>query len=68
MAESTNKEKKVPFFKGVKSEFHKVSWPDKSTLIKESIAVVCGTIVLGAIIAGLDGLLQIGIKFLTQIG
>ena len=68
MAESNNKEKKTPFFKGLKSEFHKISWPDKDKLIKESIAVVCATVVIGALIAGLDGLIQIGINFLTSIG
>lgn len=67
MAESENKEKKVPFFKGVKSEFNKVNWPDKNKLVKESVAVVCVTIVVGALIAALDGLLQVGINFLTSI-
>ena len=28
------------FFKGVKAEFKKISWPDKDTVLKKSIAVV----------------------------
>ena len=49
MADSAKKEKSVRtakaagpgFFKGVKVEFKKISWPDKDSLIKQSIAVTC---------------------------
>ena len=33
------KEKKTPFFKGLKAEFNKIIWPDKTTLTKQT---VCG--------------------------
>ena len=42
MAESAKNEKtkKPGFFKGVKAEYKKISWPDKDSLVKQSVAVV----------------------------
>ena len=34
------KEKKTPFFKGLKAEFNKIIWPDKDALVKQTTAVV----------------------------
>ena len=69
MADSAKKEKtaKPSFFKGVKAEFKKISWPDKDYLLKQSVAVVCISVVLGAIIAVLDFLMQYGVDFLTSL-
>ena len=69
MAVSAKKEKtaKPSFFKGVKAEFKKISWPDKDDLLKQSVAVVCISVVLGAIIAVLDFLMQYGVDFLTSL-
>ena len=69
MAGSAKNEKaaKPSFWKGVKAEFKKISWPDKDALLKQSIAVVCISIVLGAIIAVLDFLMQYGVDFLTSL-
>ena len=69
MADSAKKEKtaKPSFFKGVKAEFKKISWPDKDDLLKQSVAVVCISVVLGAIIAVLDCLMQYGVDFLTSL-
>ena len=63
-----NQEKtpKIKFFDGVKSEFKKIVWPDKNTLLKQSVAVVIVSIVLGAIIAVVDMIVQYGINFLTM--
>ena len=47
------KEGKTPgtkFFDGVKAEFKKIIWPDRDTLLKQSVVVVAITIVLGVII------------------
>ncbi|MDO4334069.1 MAG: preprotein translocase subunit SecE [Eubacteriales bacterium] len=57
---------KVKFFDGVKAEFKKIIWPDKDTLLKQSIAVVAVSIVLGVIIALADTLMQYGVNFLTM--
>lgn len=69
MTDSAKKEKaaKPSFFKGVKAEFKKISWPGKDDLVKQSIAVVCISVVLGAIIAVLDFLMQYGVDFLTSL-
>ncbi len=53
--------------KGVKSEYKKISWPDKQSTLKQSIAVVVISVVLGLIIAVLDYVLQYGVNFLTSL-
>ena len=54
------------FFKGVKAEFKKISWPDKTKLFKQSVAVVCISVVLGLLISVLDTIIQYGVNFLTM--
>ena len=70
MADSAKKEKanKPSFFKGLKAEYKKIVWPDRNEVLKQSVAVVCISIVLGAIIAVLDFLMQYGVDFLTSQG
>ena len=63
---NTEKAKKPGFFKGVKSEFKKITWPDKKSLFKQTVAVVSTTIVLGVLIAVFDFVIQYGVKFLTS--
>ena len=63
----TDKTPKPNFFQGVKTEFKKIAWPDKDSLLKQSVAVVCISVVAGAIIAVLDFLFQYGIDFLTTL-
>lgn len=60
------KEKKPSFFKGVKAEFSKVSWPSKNDVAKQSVAVIGVSVVVGALITLLDTIIQFGIKFLTM--
>jgi len=57
---------KPSFFDGIKSEFKKISWPDKPSLFRESVAVVAISFVLGAVIAVLDFGIQYGVNFLTK--
>lgn len=68
MGETTGKvAEKAPkksWFKGIKSEFKKVVWPDKETLSKQTVAVVIVTILLGAIIFLLDYVIDLGIGFI----
>ena len=67
MSEITaEKKQKKSWFKGLKAEFKKVIWPDKKTLAKQTVAVTVFSIVLGAIIAIVDALIQFGIDFLVQ--
>ncbi len=65
-SENTEKAQKPNFFKGVKAEMKKITWPDKQSLLKQSFAVVCISVVVGAIITILDYLVQYGVKFLTM--
>lgn len=53
--------KKGGVFRALKAEFHRIVWPDKDTIIKESTAVVVSTIILGIIIAILDLLIKTGL-------
>lgn len=57
---------KKSFFKGVQAEFKKISWPDKNTMLKQSVVVVTISIVVGLIITALDWVMQIGVNFLTM--
>ena len=69
MADSAKSEaKKESFWKGVKTEFKKIAWPDQKETVKQSAAVLCVSVVLGLIITFLDTLIQYGINFLTSIG
>ena len=67
MSETTvEKAKKKSWFKGLKGEFKKISWPDKKTLIKQTVAVIICSVVLGGLIAVIDALIQYGIDFLVR--
>ena len=57
---------KTSFFKGLEMEFKKITWPDKNTLLKQSVAVTIVSVILGGIIAVLDFAIQYGVKFLTK--
>ncbi len=59
---TANKPVKKSWFKGVKSEFKKITWPDKPTLFKESLAVTVISVVLSLVIALLDLVIKYGIQ------
>ncbi len=65
--EDSAKKKGPGFFSGVKAEFGKITWPDKKTTFKQSVAVVLISVVVGVIIAILDFGAQNGINFLTGL-
>nr|WP_297874433.1 preprotein translocase subunit SecE [uncultured Blautia sp.] len=59
-AEKKQKAPKKSWTKGLQAEFKKINWPDKQTLVKQTIAVVSVTAVLGVFIAVVDsGILQL---------
>ena len=64
----SEKTQKKSWFKGLSQEFKKIIWPDKMTLAKQTAAVVSISVVLGAIIAVLDFMLQHGIEILVNLG
>ncbi len=67
MADSADKAKKQSFFKNVQIEFKKISWPDRKTMFKQSVAVVAISVVAGVIIAAIDFVAQNGVNFLTSL-
>ena len=66
MGEKSADAQKKSWFKGLKSEFKRVSWPDKNTLGKQTAAVVTISIILGAVISLLDMVLKYGIDLLVR--
>ncbi len=66
-AKADKTSKPVKFWNGVKAEFKKITWPDKDSLLKQSIAVVAVSVVVGIIITVLDFALQYGVDFLTTL-
>ena len=66
-AKSCGTSKLVMFCDGVKAEFKKITWPDKDALLKQSVAVVIISVVIGAIITMLDFGLQYGVDFITTL-
>ena len=67
MGDSAEKQAKPSFFKGVKSEFKKITWPDRQSTFKQSVAVVVISVVVGVLIAVLDYIFQYGVNFLTSL-
>lgn len=61
---TTEKALKRSWFKGIKAEFQKIIWPDKDSLIKQTVAVISVTIALGLIIMILDFAIEKLIAFL----
>ena len=73
MGDSAEKQKRPSFFKGAKAEFKKISWPDRQSTLKQSVAVVAisvvvgviaCTVALGLIIALLDLIIKYGLSFI----
>ncbi len=68
MGESSKKDAQKPsFFKTVKAEFGKITWPDMQGTYRQSIAVLCISIILGLIITFMDTLIQFGVNFITSL-
>ena len=67
MSEAAEKAPKKSWFKGLKAEFKKIIWPDKTTVRKETTAVVTVSVLLGLLIALLDIVLRYGVDFLISL-
>ncbi len=64
---SENKEataKKVSWWQGIKTEFKKIVWPDKKSLVRETIAVFVITTLLAIIIMLIDYVVKFGIDLI----
>ncbi len=67
MADSAEKKDRPSYFKGMKAEFKKIIWPDRQATLKQSVAVVAISVVVGVIIAILDYIIKYGVNFITSI-
>lgn len=63
---SAGKSQKKSWFQGLQSEFRKIIWTDRNTLIKQTIAVVVITIILSVIISVMDAAILEGISLLVK--
>ena len=59
--------KKPSFFKGVKTEYKKITWPDKESLTKQTIAVIAVSVVISIVIALLDFVMKYGVDWIVQL-
>ena len=50
-----------------KTEFKKIMWPDRNSTIKQSVAVVAISVVVGVLIAIIDYVAKYGVNFITSI-
>ena len=66
MAETEKKASKKSWFKGLKTEFSKIIWPDQKSLTKETIAVLVVSVLLGVIISVVDLIVRFGIEFIVK--
>lgn len=55
------------FLKGVKTDWNKIIWSDKKTLIRETVAVTAFSIVLCILIVGVDTVTQYGVNFISSL-
>ena len=67
MSEKTEKAPKTSWFAGLKAEFRKIIWPDRKSLVRQTIAVIAVSVVVGLIIAGLDWVINQGVDFLIGL-
>ena len=67
MGNSVEKKAGSGFIKGVKQEFKKIVWPDRQSTLRQSIAVVAISVVLGVVIAILDYVAKTGVDFIISI-
>ena len=63
----TEKAPKQSWFHGLKQEFMKISWTDRKSVVKQTVAVVAVSIVVGLIIALIDWMVQYGVDFLLGL-
>ena len=66
-SEKVEKAPKTSWFAGLVTEFKKISWPDKKSIVKQTIAVVTASVATGLIIALLDWAISQGVHFLISL-
>ena len=54
------------WFKSLEAEFKKIIWPDRTPLIRQSVAVIASAVSLGFLIALLDAIIKFGFGFIIK--
>ena len=54
------------FLNGIKAEFKRIVWPSKDDIVKQTIAVISSSIVLGIIISILDFIFKVLLNFVIK--
>ena len=54
MSENTVEKSRGSFFRNLKIEFKKIIWPDKKSVVRQTVLILIVTIILGVIIKLLD--------------
>lgn len=57
----------VDFFRDFKAEFKRVVWPNKKELKTQTITVITTSLVVAAIIFGMDAIFSTSLKILSQL-
>ena len=65
--EKVEKAPKTSWCDGVKAEFKKIIWPEQKSVVRQTIAVIVTSVVVGLIIALLDWAIQHGVNFLVGL-
>ena len=65
--ENVEKTPKTSWFEGVKAEFRKIIWPDQKSVVRQTIAVIVTSVIVGLIIALLDWAIQYGVNCLVDL-
>ena len=66
-ASNTENTKKTSFFRGVKQEWKKITWPSKNDVVKQTAVVLVAIVLVGALIFGVDVLVKNGMEWLTNL-
>ena len=61
------KTSKPGFFKNLKSEFKKCTWPKAEDLAKQTALVMVVSVALGVVISGVDWLIRLGLQALQIV-
>ncbi|MCH5266573.1 MAG: preprotein translocase subunit SecE [Lachnospiraceae bacterium] len=61
------KTSKPSFFKNLKSEFKRCTWPKKEELVKQSALVIAVSVALGVVISGIDWVIRLGLQALNIV-
>ncbi len=59
---ANNKDSRIKtWWAGLKAEFSKIIWPNKATIVKQTVVVIIITIIVGVLISVIDNIVQFGL-------